>query len=206
MRNQQTIPTYLICEVLNEELISKEVKALQKDVVLSVKESRVTGIPAILKEIPDKLYFFLWSLKNSEVLPQEGVMSSFELKKSIFNLAKFLALLRRCLRKTPQSIFLHENLGFAYLDLAGLAQYSENGLFLSGKHIDQPSLLREAIYCFQNAIRLSSRQANTIDSLHLKSLGMVDDDSDFSKNRSNLVSQSLAFFLYFFGAEFIKRS
>lgn len=74
-RNQQTIPTYLICEVLNEELISKEVKALQKDVVLSVKESRVTGIPAILKKIPDKLYFFLWSLKNSEVLPQEGVMS-----------------------------------------------------------------------------------------------------------------------------------
>lgn len=59
LRNQQTIPTYLICEVLNEALISKEVKALQKDVVLSVKESRVTEIPAILKEIPDKLYLQL---------------------------------------------------------------------------------------------------------------------------------------------------
>ncbi len=64
LRNQQTIPTYLICEVLNEELISKEVKALQKDVVLSVKESRVTGIPVILKGDSRQALFFLVELKK----------------------------------------------------------------------------------------------------------------------------------------------
>lgn len=187
LRKEERISGKIVAEVMNRELSSKEIVALFKDIPVDVNlNTDAKQILRILRNIPKKLYFFLWSLRNSKELPIEGIISSFELKKAIFYLSNFLTILESYLERVPNSIPLYEHLGFACFDLAGIAQFSRRGLLLNGNRFLFTGLLRKAIECFQTVIKLEAYQAKSIDASHSDILKLIDNDFNLKENRAYL--------------------
>lgn len=174
-------------EVLKKEFVSAELVSVLKSVRITQAElTDLKEIAALLHNIPEKLYYFLWSLKNSDVMPIEGVITSFQLQKTVFYLCKFLLVLEVFLKRAPKSIPVYENLGFVYLDLAGLANYTRLGLMLNGRLYRSAVLLRKAIACFQVALKLEAHHGKELDTYHKKTLRLLDSGFDFRTSRVNL--------------------
>ncbi|MFQ5650731.1 MAG: hypothetical protein ACE5IY_12380 [bacterium] len=181
------VPRRLIIDVLSQELSSKELKTFLKGISMKPPETiSIKGIHSLLRAIPPRLYFFLWSLRNSDNIPVNGVLTSLELRKALLALNRFLNVLEGFLRKSPNSIPLFENLGFTYFDLAGVACYSRKGIYLNGRQFEYTTLLRKAIACFQCAIKLAAQLARELDATHLNILKLVDEKCDIDQGRTNL--------------------
>ncbi len=176
-----------VSAVLQKEFVSPEMQSVLKSVRIGKADlTDLKELAALLHNIPEKLYYFLWSLKNSDVMPVEGVVTSFELQKSVFYLCKFLLVLEVFLKRVPKSIPVYENLGFVYLDLAGLANYTRLGLMLNGRLYRSAVLLRKAIACFQVALKLEAHHGKELDTYHKKTLRLLDSSFDFRAPRVNL--------------------
>jgi tetratricopeptide (TPR) repeat protein len=173
-----------VSSVLRRELASPELMSVIRSVRIAKEDfSDLKQLAAVLHNIPEKLYYFLWSLQNGDVMHIDGVISSFQLRKAVFYLCKFLLVLEVFLKRVPRSIPVYENLGFVYLDLAGIAQYSHRGLMLKGRAYPQATLLRRAIACFQTALRLEARHGKELDFFHKDTLRLLDKNFDFHQSR-----------------------
>ncbi|MFQ5641234.1 MAG: hypothetical protein ACE5IR_24915 [bacterium] len=182
-----SIPCSLVKSTLSNELATHKLAALFRDFRSGILEDfELRDFSALLLQIPKKIYFFLWHLRNSDLVPLEGMLTSQQLKTTIYYLAKYLAMLELFLKKTPNSIPLYENLGYTHLDLAGIAQYAPNGLFINGKQLRYTTLLRKAITCFQIAIKLEAYHGKEVDVSHLNILRLMDEKFDFNENRTLL--------------------
>ncbi len=185
----------LIVAVLKRELGSREFTTLFSKFSSRVfEELKLKDIVSPLQKIPKRLYFFLWHLKNSHTMPLAGMLTSDALKQSLYHLARFLLLLEVFVKRTPNSLPLYENLGLTHLDLAGLAQYAPNGLFINGKQLHHTYLLRKAITCFQIAIRLEACNGKEFDTSHLDVMKLLNDPFDFKENRVFLYLNPWYFF------------
>ncbi|MFQ5824339.1 MAG: hypothetical protein ACE5JB_09815 [bacterium] len=186
-RVDQNIPTHLISKVLNEELPSKQFIALFNKRTNGKSENVVINETSILfKKVPNKLYYFLWSLKNNEYVPVKGIITSTELNKAIHCLLKIQTHVELYLKKFPVSVRLYERLGRAKLDLAGIVQQSERGLIINGRQKHYTDFLREAITCFQNALRIEAYHGKKIDSSHINVLRLLENNFAFKDTRTKL--------------------
>ncbi len=196
MTNAVNIPTHQLVDVIEKELSSQKLIDFLRDMPIPASESvSLKELAGLFKNIPKKLYFFLWSLQNSDVIPIQGVLTSCELHKAVYALIRFLRVLERFSYKCQTSIPLFENLGHVYFDLAGLAQYAARGLLIERRFFNQTTLLRKAITCFQRAIQLESEQGNCLDASHKHVLGLVDDEV-FIKEKRLLCYLNPWYFLY----------
>ncbi len=187
LMGEKDVLAHEVIKILRKEFDSPQVLSALKSVRLSKADFLdLKQLTAVLHSIPDKLYYFLWSLKNSDLLPVEGVISSFQLQKAVFYLYKFLLVLEVFIKRAPRNIPVYENLGFVYLDLAGLAKYSRFGLLLKGSVYPHTALLRKAITCFQIALKLEARHGKELDAFHKNTLRLLDNSFDFRQSRINL--------------------
>ncbi len=176
-----------IIEMMRKEFLSKELLLLFKSVRVSPADyATLKQLTSILKNVPENLYYFLWSLQNSDVIPIEGIITSFQLKKALFSLIKFLMILETFLRRVPKSIPIYENLGFVHLDLAGLARYSPYGLRINGRHLPYTDFLRKAVTSFQIALNLEGHYGRELDACHQNTLRLVNQKFEFKETRANL--------------------
>jgi hypothetical protein len=176
-----------IIETMKKEFLSKELLHVLKSVCVRPADyASLKRLTSILHNVPDNLYYFLWSLRNSDVVPVEGVINSFQLRKALFFLIKFLLILETFLRRVPKSIPIYENLGFVHLDLAGLARYSPYGLRINGRHLPYTTFLRKAVTSFQIALNLEGRYGREFDACHLSTLRLVNESFAFKNSRINL--------------------
>ncbi|MFQ5604689.1 MAG: hypothetical protein ACE5HS_15570 [bacterium] len=187
IKSEENVPVTLITRILLKELSSKEVVSLIKNIHVNTADPALhKNLAVLLKNIPENLYFFLWSLRNSDVMPSEGILSSFQLKRSIYYLCKFLLLVELLIKREPHCLALYEKLGLVYLDLAGLAQYSKAGFLINGRLLHYTFLLRKAITNLQGAIKIEAIQGKETDYSHVNILNLVEHKIDFKKNRTNL--------------------
>ncbi len=187
LKGEDSIPSSFIIEVLDKELSSRELIHLNKNIRINTTlNTAVKELKTLLSNIPGQLYFFLWSLKNSDIVPIEGVITSFQLKKSIYYLTKFLLIVEICLKYASGIKTIYENIGLVYFDLAGIARYSHRGLLINGKLRNYTSLLWKAIACLQYAIKAEANQGKKFDSTHLNIFSIVDHSFSFKENRTNV--------------------
>ncbi len=181
------IPTRLVIDVLCKELSSREFRVFLKKMPMKAPgQIDVRQTHALLRTIPAKLYFFLWSLRNSDSIPVKGILTSAEIRRALVALTRFLNILESLLERNSNSVPLFENLGFTYFDLAGIAFNSSKGIYLNGRYVDYTLLLRKAIACFQCAIRLGAQIGRELDASHQDILKLIDDKCDVNENRANL--------------------
>lgn len=187
MLGEEQVLTHEVSRMLHKEFLSETMRSVLQSVRITKEDfADLKNLTTVLHNIPDKLYFFLWSLKNCDVMPVEGVITSFQLQKSIFYLCKFLLVLEVFLKRAPRSIPVYESLAFVYLDLAGLAKYSPSGLMLQGRLYRESGLLRKAIACFQIALRMEAHHGKELDSVHRNTLRLLDKGFDFRQSRVTL--------------------
>lgn len=181
------VPASFVNIVINQQLSSKKYIALIKKRLSSSKETGVMQETHRLSEkIPSKLYFFFWCLKNRELVPREGMLSTEELHRSIYYLFKIITLLELNLQKFPKSVPMYENLGTANLELARMAQQSNRGLRIQGEDRNYPALLRKSIACFQHAIKIEASLARKIDCSHEFILKLINNRFSFKDDRIRL--------------------
>lgn len=180
------VPCRLVVDVLVKELSSSEFRSFMKTIPFSSEEVSLKTMTVLVRAVPQRLYFFLWSLRNSEALPISGILTSEELRQGTAALVRFLGVLEGLPHRSSNSIPLFENLGFTYFDLAGIAGYTQKGLYLNGRYVDYTVLLRNAISAFQCAIKLSAEQGRNLDATHLDILHLVDEQIELRENRANL--------------------
>ncbi|MFQ6112501.1 MAG: hypothetical protein ACE5NG_00265 [bacterium] len=185
-RVDQNIPTRIVTRVLNEELSSKQlVASCNKRINGKSEDVVINDISVLFNRIPRKLYYFLWSLKNREDVPVEGMITSTELNKAIYCLLR-IQIFEAYLKKFPLSLRLYERLGMANFDLAGIVEHCKRGLAINGKRIHYTTFLRKAITCFQTVLKIEAYQGGKIDSSHVHVLRLVDQNFSFKEARNNL--------------------
>ncbi|MFQ5865006.1 MAG: hypothetical protein ACE5IW_07245 [bacterium] len=186
-RVDPNIPTLIVSKVLNEELSSKRLIALFNERINGKSEDVVINeISILFNKIPQKLYYFLWSLKNREDVLVEGMITSTELDRAIYCLLKIQTHVELYLKKFPSSVRLYEKLGIAHFDLAGIVRHANRGLAINGKKIYYTNFLRKAISCFQHALKIQAEQGEKIDSSHIDVLRLLDQEFSFKEARHNL--------------------
>lgn len=187
LAHTERISCKLVIRVLERELASHEFISLLSDLSSKVFEQlKLHDIASPLQKIPRKLYFFLWHLRNSDTLPLEGMLTSMQLRKAVYQLAKFLMLLELFVKRAPNSLPVYESLGLTHIDLAGVAGFSRSGLLINGKQLHHTYLLRKAVTCFQLAIKLEACHAKEFDASHEDVMKLLDEDFGFKENRMSL--------------------
>jgi len=184
LQHETRIPVRDVTEVLQKELSNKElVTAFKRKTPpdsLSALQSELDELEA---NISDKLYYFLWSLANRELLSVRGVIDSLELKRAIFYLTKFIATAEHFLKNQGKHQKIFERLAVAFLDFAGLARYAPDGLVINGRRLHSTVLLRKAIICFQKAIQLEACHSKAMDDTHARLLKFIESSVEFPKQR-----------------------
>ncbi|MFQ5707063.1 MAG: hypothetical protein ACE5HO_06405 [bacterium] len=169
------IPTEFVKRVLDRELSSnKYIALINKRFGFETEEALCREVTLLDQKIPQRLYYLLWGLKNRDLILVDGLLSTRELNKAIYCLFKTITVLELNLEKMPQKVWFYEQLGLAYFELAGIASHASRGLWLQGKRQSHVSLLRDAIACFQNALKLDASRGQEIDSSHENILKLID--------------------------------
>lgn len=181
---EEHIPASLLIKALSREIASRELSRLLKsDRVSEPASIEPRKTVEALKRMPRQLYFFLWSLENTDVIPIKGILTSNQLQRSIVALVRFMRALEVMKTKKSSKIALYEHLGCVYLDLSGFARYSKQGILIGDKHLDQSTLLRRSIDCFQQAIKIEAKCGRELDAAHADVLGLLDKPFELDQNR-----------------------
>lgn len=184
LQHETRIPVRDVTEVLQKELSTKELVTVFKRKTPPASLSAVrTELDELEAQISDKLYYFLWSLANRELLSVRGVIDSLELKRAIFYLTKFIATAEYFLKNKGKHQEIFERLAAAYLDFAGIARYAPDGLVINGRRLFSSVLLRKAIMYFQKAIQFEAYQSKAIDDTHARLLKLIEASVDFPQQR-----------------------
>jgi hypothetical protein len=126
----------------------------------------------------------LWSLKNQNSIPIEGLPSTKELYHAVITLIQFIATSEFTLNRNPKRSALHELLAQAYFDLASIIEYAPKGIKILDSQHSYATLLRKAIASWQKAVMLDAAKAQAFDKIHSNILNKVGDPSKFSDKRA----------------------
>ena len=182
--NTMSQQSSLIIEALRTELHPKKINLLM-GLVLEERaiERRKADYDTVFRKMTKGIYFFLWSLQNFKMVPSGGIVTSAQLESAVSTLFAFILDSEPLLKSHPVNIRLLRNLGRAYFDLAGIAYYAPHRGFSLAKPVHYQFILRKAICCWQKAIQTEARLSQHGDASHVETLGLVEDNFVFERNR-----------------------
>jgi len=178
------IPTTVVVKVLNKELQMPNFVARCQKASIVIDSKAMRQPRWYLGQIPDRIYYFLWSLKNQNSIPIEGLPSTKELYHAVVTLTQFIASSEFTLNRNPKRSALHELLAQAYFDLASIIEYAPKGIKMLESQQSHATLLRKAIASWQKAVMLDAAKAQAFDKIHSNILNQVGNPSTFSDKRT----------------------
>ena len=183
--SEPEIPTDIAIQVLRKELHSENFLSRCQKASIVIDSKAMRQPRWYLGQISDRMYYFLWSLKNQNSIPVEGLPSTKELYHAVVTLTQFIASSEFTLNRNPKRSALHELLAQAYFDLASIIEYAPKGIRMLETQHSHATLLRKAIASWQKAVMLDAAKAQAFDKIHTNILNKVGDPSAFSDKRAS---------------------